>query len=228
MSKRGIKISVAIATTCIFIGGGEICLRHFGGMTSAPLYYESDEYEYMVCPSQEGVRFMNKFYFNSFSQRSAEPDSTKTIILGLGDSVIYGGVMIDQDSIATEIFSRITGMQMLNISAGSWGPDNCAAYLKHYGLFGAKAIFLVVSSHDAHDNMTFQKVVGVSASYPDKRYKLGWWELIERYAKPQISKLVFAKRKDNKQPADPDQDVLNGIGINKGGGGGISTLAFNN
>lgn len=44
---------------------------------------------------------------------------------------------------------------MLNISAGSWGPDNCAAYLKHYGLFGAKAMSLLVSSHDAMILWTF-------------------------------------------------------------------------
>ena len=59
---------------------------------------------------------------------------------------------------------------MLNVSAGSWGPDNCAAYLRHYGLFDAKAMFLLVSSHDAHDNMDFGPVAGVHDSYPDKQY----------------------------------------------------------
>lgn len=97
-------------------------------------------------------------------------DSTKTIVLGLGDSVLYGGVQTDQDSLAISIFSSLTGYQMLNISAGSWEPDNCAAYLKHFGTFNAKAIFLVVSSHDAHDNITHQPVVGIHPSYPNKQY----------------------------------------------------------
>lgn len=61
---------------------------------------------------------------------------------------------------------------MLNISAGSWGPDNCAAYLKEKGTFGAEGIILVVSSHDAHDNMNWQTVVGQSVAFPDKQYKL--------------------------------------------------------
>lgn len=50
---------------------------------------------------------------------SDEVNPHKKNILGLGDSVIYGGVQTDQDSLATSLFSAETGMQMLNISAGS-------------------------------------------------------------------------------------------------------------
>lgn len=41
------------------------------------------------------MRFGNHIHYNSYSQRSDEPDTTKVIILGLGDSVIYGGVQVD-------------------------------------------------------------------------------------------------------------------------------------
>ena len=164
----------------------------------------------MACPNQDGYRFGNHYHYNSYSQRSEEPDSTKKIILGLGDSVLFGGVQTDQDSLATSIFSQETDIQMLNISAGSWGPDNCAAYLKKFGLFGAKAMFLLVSSHDAHDNMDFQPVVGIHPSYPDKQYALAWGELLDRYLLPR----VFPKKK---KEADPDQKVLDGIGIEKNG-----------
>lgn len=177
-------------------------MRYFGFL-QAPLYQESKEYEYMVSSSQKGRRFGNNYYFNSYSQRSQEPDTTKTIILGLGDSVIFGGIQSDQDSIATSIFSYDTGMQMLNISAGSWGPDNCAAYLNKHGLFNAKAMFLLVSSHDAYDNMDFVPVVGAHPSYPNKQYPLAWIELFDRYVLPRISKR-------NKEP-DPDKKVLEGI-----------------
>ena len=162
----------------------EITLRQVWGFANAPLYQESSSYEYMARPNQDGYRFGNHFHYNSFSQRSDEPDSTKTIVLGLGDSVLFGGVMTDQDSLATSLFSAETDMQMLNISAGSWGPDNCAAYLKEKGMFGAKAMFLLVSSHDAHDNMDFKPVVGKHASYPDRQYLLAWGELIGRYLYP--------------------------------------------
>lgn len=95
---------------------------------------------------------------------------------------------------------------MLNISAGSWGPDNCAAYLKKFGLFGAKAMFLLVSSHDAYDNMDFQPVVGMHPSYPDKQYFLAWRELMDRYLLPRILSPY------NKYlHSSPDQKALEGI-----------------
>lgn len=205
------KHFIAILLT-IFVAT-EVSLRQFWGFANAPLYYESQSYEYMARPNQDGYRFGNHYHYNAYSQRSEEPDSTKVIVLGLGDSVLFGGVMTDQDSIATSLFSAETGVQMLNISAGSWGPDNCAAYLKEKGLFGARAMFLLVSSHDAHDNMDFKEVVGKHASYPDKQYLFAWGELIGRYVYPRtLGRLLGGGNSD-----DPDKQVLNGIGIRKKG-----------
>ena len=211
MKRKKALFSVAIVAFLLITT--EVLLRWMWGLANAPLYFESDSYEYMAMSNQDGLRFGNHYHYNSFSQRSEEPDSTKTIVLGLGDSVIFGGVQTDQDSLATSLFSAETGMQMLNISAGSWGPDNCAAYLKEKGLFGAKAMFLLVSSHDAYDNMDFQKVVGVHPSYPDKQYLTAWGELICRYIYPRtIGKMIGGGKL-----LDPDAKVLNGIGIHKNG-----------
>ena len=206
----------AICTS--FLIGGEILLRVLCGFTHAPLYQESRKWEYMTCPNQDGYRFGRHFHFNSFGQRSEEPDSSKTIILGLGDSVLFGGMMIDQDSTSTYIFNKMSGMQMLNISSGSWGPDNCAAYLKHYGIFGAKAMFLLVSSHDAHDNMDFGSVVGHHIYYPNEQFQVAWLELYYRYLLPKMKEYCIHHFNDNHQDMDPDQKVLNEIGgIHKDG-----------
>lgn len=200
-----------------FIIIGEVALRLCLGMCDAPLYDASNEWEYMARPNQDGNRFGNHYHYNSYRQRSEEPDTTKKIVLGLGDSVLFGGVMTDQDSTSSYVFNKLCpNWQMLNISAGSWGPDNCAAYLRHYGLFGAKAMFLLVSSHDAHDNMDFQPVVGVHTSYPDKQYWCAWAEFIDRYVWPRTVGKIFASNKAD----DPDVTVLksiDGTDINKGG-----------
>lgn len=195
----------------------EIGLRVLFGLCDAPLYVSHKAYEYIAVPNQEGKRFGNHYHYNSYSQRSNEPDSTKTIILGLGDSVIFGGVQSDQDSIATSLVTnKIEDLQILNISAGSWGPDNCAAYLKENGTFNAKGMFLVVSSHDAYDNMDFQPVVGMHPSYPKEQYLLALWELLDRYLWPRL-KSYFVQQGD----LDPDQKVLqtihkNGLVFNPG------------
>jgi len=144
--------------------------------------------------------------------RSAELNKKAFVILGFGDSVINGGNLTDQDSLATtklsNAFTNIfsTPVQVLNISAGSWGPDNCAAYLNKYGDFGTKLILLIVSSHDAHDNMTFAKIVG-TPDFPDHQYRLALVELFDRYLLPRIIK----KEKNAELGINK-----NGIGFNKG------------
>ena len=197
------KIYIAISICFILIALLECTLRFVFGFCDAVLYQSSPAYEYIAQPNQHRYRFFSHIDYNSYSQRSDEPDSTKTIVLGLGDSVIFGGTMLDQDSIATTLFSKETGMQMLNISSGSWGPDNCAAYLKEKGSFGAKAMVLVCSSHDAFDVMSHIPVVGIYPNYPDKQYKLAIWEVIDRYLMPRI-KVYFR----GKQHLDPDAQVV--------------------
>ena len=192
----------------------EITLRLVWGFGKMPIFSASDKYEYMASPNQSGVRFGNRYYFNAFGMRSNEVNTHKKHYLGLGDSVLFGGVQTDQDSLATSIFSAETGMQMLNISAGSWGPDNCVAYLKEKGMFDAKGIFLLVSSHDAHDNMDFTPVVGVHPSYPDKQYPCAIAEVLFRYIYPRYIQPLFVE--GNKE-LDPDQKVLVGVDIHKNG-----------
>ena len=200
VSKKWITIFVSLLVLFVFV---EIILRYVFGFCDAVLYQSSPAYEYIALPNQHRYRFFSHIDYNSYSQRSEEPDSTKTIVLGLGDSVIFGGTMLDQDSIATTLFSKETGMQMLNISSGSWGPDNCAAYLKEKGTFGAKAMVLVCSSHDAFDVMSHIPVVGIYPNYPDKQYKLAIWEVIDRYLMPCIQGWL-----GHSQLIDPDAQVV--------------------
>ena len=205
------KIYIAISICLILIALSELTLRFVFGFCDAVLYQSSPAYEYIAQPNQHRYRFFSHIDYNSYSQRSEEPDSTKTIVLGLGDSVILGGTMLDQDSVATSLFSKETGMQMLNISSGSWGPDNCAAYLKEKGTFGAKAMVLVCSSHDAFDVMSHVPVVGIYPNYPDKQYKLAIWEVIDRYLMPRI-KVYFR----GKQLLDPDAQVVEKVKSDEG------------
>jgi lysophospholipase L1-like esterase len=153
---------------------------------------EDPHYEYIAQPSQHRFRFRNHVSYNAYSMRSPEVDSSATTILGFGDSIINGGVQTDDDSLATTILSdSLTGLwgrktQFLNISAGSWAPDNNFAYLQKHGTFGSRNFFLFVSSHDAYDNMTFDKTVDVNVSFPSKQYSLALYELFDRYLIPRL------------------------------------------
>lgn len=201
------KVYYTIITVIVLIVILEIYLRFKWGFCDALLYNHSDKYEYIAQPNQNRHRFGAHIHYNSYSQRSTEPDSTRKIILGLGDSVLFGGTWMDQDSLASTIFSKETGMQMLNISAGSWGPDNCAAYLKEKGTFNAKAMILVCSSHDAYDVMSHIPVVGVYPNYPNKQYNSAIIELIDRYLFPRIKYYTLR----TKMKFDPDETIVSKI-----------------
>lgn len=202
-------IKIFIISIVIFLLVGEVAMRLYG-FCDSPLIEESVELEYIAQPNQKRFRFGKNIFYNSYSQRSEEPQGGTLKILALGDSVINGGVQTDQKDLATTILSSNLSahmnmdVQVLNISAGSWGPDNCAKYLEKYGLFGARAILLVCSSHDAFDNMDWMPTVGVSVSFPNQQYLSAWVELFERYLIPQIRTQFTQKRDVN-------------LGINKKG-----------
>ena len=183
----------AILISLILIAAIEFYLRAYWGFCDNVLMMASDKYEYIEQPNQQRFRFRNHTYYNQFSMRSPEVDSTAVTVLGFGDSVINGGVMVDQDSLTTTLLSKELSaalhkkVQVLNIGAGSWGPDNNYAYLKEKGNFNASAIFLMVSSHDAYDNMDFLPVIDKVNRYESKQYKSAIWELINKYAIPKIS-----------------------------------------
>ena len=217
MTRSRRKLLVIIALFLVALISSEIFLRTALGLGSMILFLDDNAMEYIPAPNQHSVRFGNKVAYNEYSMRSLPIGaSDECIVLGFGDSVLNGGTLTDQDSIATTIVEKQlrrtnADIRFLNISAGSWGPDNCAAYLNKFGSFNAKMIVLFVSSHDAYDNMTFKKTVGIHKSYPEEQYPLALLELLDRYVQPRLMKLIHRR--------NVDDDLMinkNGIGFNSG------------
>ena len=169
------KIIILVLVLCCFL---ELFLRSYFGFCDTVLMQQSSKYEYIAKPNQERFRFRSEINYNSLSMRSDEINSDAVIILGFGDSVLNGGVLTSNEDLATTQLSKSLTkkmnkpVQFLNISAGSWGPDNCFAYLLEKGNFNAKGIYLFVSSHDAYDTMNFEKIIDKSVSFPSKQYKI--------------------------------------------------------
>jgi lysophospholipase L1-like esterase len=187
------KIIIGVAITVVSIVAVEIYMRSYWGFCDTVLTRESNKYEYIAQPNQDRFRFRKHVRYNEYSMRSDGLKSSDSVrILGFGDSVLNGGVQTEQDSLATSIIENALtneyskSIRCLNISYGSWAPDNCFAYVQEYGDFDADLIFLVVSSHDAHDNMDFRKVIDVHPSYPSRQYKSAVYELFDRYLIPKI------------------------------------------
>jgi hypothetical protein len=166
----------------------ELVLRFVFGFCDAPLYIADSDFEYVYAPNQNCYRFRNVVKTNEFSMRSDPINSTDTtVILLVGDSVVNGGNLANHDDLASTILEKkLTNhygqtVRVLNITAGSWGPDNVFAFLKKNGFFGADLVCLVTSSHDAYDNMNHGEVVGSNPNYPKENHKVALYELWDRY-----------------------------------------------
>lgn len=141
------------------------------GFGTVPCYRSSRIYEYEVKPNQDFHRFGNHFYTNSYGMRSQEVKSDFRHILKFGDSVLNGGAGTDQSDLASSrlqvaVNQSFDSVQVLNVSAGSWGPGNAFMWMQSHGDFDAALIVLLFNSHDWSDFMTFRDVVGNTPFYP--------------------------------------------------------------
>ncbi|RYE21628.1 MAG: hypothetical protein EOP45_09310 [Sphingobacteriaceae bacterium] len=216
--QRWLPIVLFISLLVIIIV--EVILRNVYGFTDAVLFKNDAQFEYIAIP-QRRFRFRKHIFYNRYSQRNREINPLDSIaVLSFGDSVINGGTQTDQDSLATTGLSAYLSQKydkhllVVNISAGSWGPDNCYAYLKKYGNFGAKSILLVVSSHDAYDDMNHEKVVGILPNYPDKQYSLAIAEAFSRYLFPRLRAQLFSDKK-NSQAVKNESFQSDSVLVNK-------------
>jgi hypothetical protein len=184
-----------ICVLLILLVAAELLCRFVIGLGDPPLYVADPKMEYLLEPSKTYYRFHKRFSVNQYGMRSDDfppqkSDANELRVLVIGDSVIYGGVRIDQADIDTEILKRNLQKQfgrpvvVGNASAKSWGPPNELAYLQRFGTLQADVVILELSSHDYADAPTFAPVVGVSAAYPGKKPSSALSDLFKTYLLP--------------------------------------------
>jgi hypothetical protein len=175
---RWLKLLPACVLGCGLIA--ELALRSLG-LRDHPLFVADTRYEYLMAPDQDvrygGIRYIT----NALGLRNGPigPKNRRRVLV-LGDSVINGGQQTTQDSLATVIAQQASGVELVNVSAASWGPDNAMAFLRVHGTFQADGVIAVFSSHDAYDRMTFEPIVGLHPSYPDHRPMLALSAQLDR------------------------------------------------
>ncbi|MCR9016486.1 hypothetical protein [Aquiflexum gelatinilyticum] len=165
----------------------ELILRWYG-LHDLPTYREDVDYEYIHHPNQKRMVYRNYFFTNSFGMRSGDIDNSKRKILLIGDSVINGGNRNSNEQLASTIIQSNLGdsIQVLNVSSGSWGPDNGMQFIKKHGGFDAQLICLVFNSHDAGDVMDFKPTVNINPVKPGKNDKFALMAFSRRFLLPKI------------------------------------------
>jgi hypothetical protein len=176
------------------LGGLELALRGLG-LGHPPLLVADRQMEYRFRPNQNLLRFSHSIQINRWGMRSPalppRPSPGTRRLLVLGDSITWGGAETGQDRIAVSRLQRQLGpgWELLNLGTPSWGPANWLGAVRHFGLFAAPQVLLVVSSHDADDAPSYAPLEG-SPETPTQDPPLAVIELWQRYLAPRLMLLV--------------------------------------
>jgi lysophospholipase L1-like esterase len=174
------------------IGLLELVLRFGLGLGNPPLMQADPKVGYRFQPNQKLFRFGKHIEYNQYSQRNAPIDSVKPPgtrrILVVGDSVINGGVMLDQSETVTEqLRSRLgTSVEVLNASAGSWAIENRIGYLQEFGTFQSDAIIFQVGTSDLIQPTSTGEMIGANQNFPNRRPWSALGEGWSRYLEPAL------------------------------------------
>ncbi|MGB3403175.1 MAG: SGNH/GDSL hydrolase family protein [Microcoleaceae cyanobacterium] len=168
----------------------ELALRRIAGFGQPLIYLCDPDIGYLLAPSQKTRRFGNWIEINGYSMRSPEitkepTDNTLRILL-LGDSIVNGGWWTDQADILSiqiqqQLTTENTPVEVLNMSANSWGPPNQLAYLQKHGIFNSKIVVLVINTDDLFSKVPNPLIVGRDRNYPDKLPTFALEEVLTRY-----------------------------------------------
>ncbi len=191
-----------LGAAILILAVGELFSRFYLGLGDPPISIPDAEIDYLFAPNQDCNRFGRRIVYNDASMRcdfnvfvGCRERNYYRIFL-VGDSVVNGGTLTDHKELASTILqdrlddSR-TNIQVCNVSAGSWGPGNYAAYFRrHGGLVGTNDVLILeVNSHDLWEDdptKTAGANVGRDVAFPDKKPFCALWDGFHRYALPRL------------------------------------------
>ncbi|MGY6529360.1 MAG: SGNH/GDSL hydrolase family protein [Cyanobacterium sp.] len=170
----------------------ELFLRKKWGFGNPLIYIPDPDIGYLLAPNQVTRRNGNLIKINNYSMRSnnfnlEKKDDILRIIL-LGDSIVNGGWWTDQQNTLSSLLeqtidlnnSKFNEIEVLNISANSWGARNELAYLQKYGTFSSDVLILVLNTDDLFSFAPSSIQVGKALNYPDKKPLLGLEEFLKK------------------------------------------------
>ena len=197
------KFLLSLAALVAIVGIAECAARYCLGLGDPPLSEGSADIDYIFRPNQRCRRFGNAINYNNLSMRMDEdvdPSDSRKRVFVVGDSVVNGGSLTDQKDLATALLQKaMPNVLVCNVSAGSWGPGNYAAYFRrHPALVREGDVFVLeMSTHDLweDDPKTGAGSIVGSVSFPSKRPWCALWDGYVRYFRPRCASRGRAKPK---------------------------------
>lgn len=211
------KSFLSLAALVAIVGIAECAARYCLGLGDPPLSEGSPDLDYIFRPNQRCRRFGNAVNYNNLSMRMDEdvdPADSRMRVFVVGDSVVNGGSLTDQKDLATTLLQgAMPNALVCNVSAGSWGPGNYAAYFRRYpGLVRESDVFVLeLSTHDLweDDPKTGAGSIVGTVSFPSKRPWCALWDGYVRYLKPRfVSRRGVKSKKVDAPPLEERKEKL--------------------
>lgn len=148
MKKKGFIVFVFL----LFFA--ELSVR-FAGIADVPVRLANSDTGYIPRPSQDGSFLRNEWKINSMAMISEQEFTTEgQEILIAGDSVVFGGNLLDQHERVGERLGQINkNFDVYAIADGSWGFKNSLNYVEKnlIRLKGTEVIVFVLNSGDFNE-----------------------------------------------------------------------------
>lgn len=111
----------------------DLFLKKKFGLGNPILYYFHPNYGYALRPDQNIVRFGKKIKIDEFGSRSNYDSQKKTKIIFFGDSVVYGGRLVGNDNLLSELVcNNLKKMKScLNFGTNAYGLENIIRRINH-------------------------------------------------------------------------------------------------
>lgn len=217
------RLSLALVILALLT---EAFARWAMGLCDPPLFVADPQIEYMLQPNQNCWILGSRISVNRYSMRSDDFDPQKKPgefrILAVGDSILYGGSVVDQKLLATHLLQGRMHDESIhrqtlvcNAALGGWGPANQVAYLNRFGTFDADVAIIVTSSDDLDDVPTFNSIVGIQPDFLDKKPMFAMSQIILRYIPRAIAlaenRPVLTAPPPTTQPVDLDPRVAGSL-----------------
>lgn len=187
--KAGRILIGCLCLTAVVLAG-EWVARSRLGLGTPPLYVADSLTKYRLKPNQNLRRFGNRIEVNDYSMRSSPlsaarpPDRRRVLVFG--DSELWGGSVLDQNLIATEVLRDWLPAEVGNVSAPGWGPGNWLGWARRFGFLQATDVVLVINSYDAAETPSSEPFRG-DVNHPLHPPRSALAEGLERYALPRLS-----------------------------------------
>lgn len=178
--KKWIKWLSAFASLLLL---AELTARLVIGLGNPLLFEYSSEYDYQLLPNQSTTRLFKTISTNSLGLRGQEPKKDTRTIAKLGDSVVHGGERLSNNELSSSLLNeKLDGRgSVINISCGSWGPENQRKFLLSHPELQFDVILYYISSHDLQDTIESFSPVGISVDYPSIKPLFGLYETLESF-----------------------------------------------